>query len=121
MNGKIRMLPSMKISFLPVLIYFILCFASCSDDTKPAKSETSSPSILRCYGDSACAACLSCNYCKLCNAGGSCGVCDSSKNGVVKTNAKPPAVKEQCNAITKKGTRCKRLIKTGIYCWQHQR
>ncbi len=25
----------------------------------------------------------------------------------------------QCNGITKKGTRCKRTVKSGLYCYQH--
>ena len=39
------------------------------------------------------------------------------------TTYRPPAtssgVSHQCMATTKKGTRCKRMVRNGNYCWQH--
>lgn len=78
-----------------------------------------------CRGSRNCRACTSCNYCAHCNSGGSCGVCSRSSSSAVKTLfSKPtknnrPAVSYQCKGITKKGLRCKRMVKTGEYCWQH--
>ncbi|MDD5089113.1 MAG: hypothetical protein PHI18_10010 [bacterium] len=37
------------------------------------------------------------------------------------TSLAPSAPRHQCEAITKKGTRCKRMAQPGSkYCWQHQ-
>jgi|GEM_PF-1686043 len=35
-------------------------------------------------------------------------------------SGKRSASTTQCKATTKKGTRCKRMVKSGSYCWQHQ-
>lgn len=84
--------------------------------------------VLTCYGNTPCVACKSCNYCKWCNSGGTCGICNalkakkqkgpSLKNKQNTFSSKLPA-SEQCFAITKTGTRCKRSSRNNGLCWQH--
>lgn len=39
-----------------------------------------------------------------------------------KSTPSAPAARQQCAAVTRKGTRCSRLASPGsLYCWQHQR
>lgn len=79
--------------------------------------------VATCYGSINCRACKTCNYCAHCNAGGSCGVCSSGtsqqilRTRLVKT--KSSTASSQCQGITKKGNRCKRMVRGGGYCWQH--
>jgi hypothetical protein len=48
---------------------------------------------------------------------------ETKKSTIKKEDsAKTEYVSTQCQAITKKGTQCKRKAKAGsIYCWQHQK
>src|SRR5688572_20058066 len=96
-------------------VLFILFFSGV-----PQKEITPSKVIARCYGYSPCAACSDCSLCKYCNAGGTCGICAKVKT----KSTKAPVVKQsttskQCQATTKKGSRCSRSSRTGGYCWQH--
>ena len=83
-----------------------------------------------CYGYTPCAACTSCRYCKRCTSGGTCGTCKPAKKEVAQKEqptSKPVPVTQtkeitsngQCKAITKKGTRCSRSVRSKGYCWQH--
>ncbi|MCR6720053.1 MAG: hypothetical protein NVV59_07065 [Chitinophagaceae bacterium] len=72
-----------------------------------------------CYGYSPCNACTNCSACKHCNAGGSCGICKKS-NDAPRVPSQSSGQK-QCKAITQKKTQCTRNVKSGSYCWQHQR
>ena len=78
----------------------------------------------RCTGATPCHACSNCSQCKYCNSGGTCGVCKKRASGGYSNSSKPAAgsqagVAVQCKAITKKGTRCKRMARRNGYCWQH--
>lgn len=121
MNGKLKMFSFTKTYLPEFLIYLTLCFTGCREEASQFNSGNPSTNTLRCSGDSSCQACSACKYCKLCKAGANCGVCDIASKSRSKIKVNEPAIKEQCHAITKKGTSCKRPIKNGIYCWQHQR
>lgn len=95
-----------------------------------AKEEKESTYIATCYGHKNCYACKNCKYCAHCNSGGgSCGVCSSSASLPIKVPQKVATEKSrgnttsssssQCQGITKRGQRCKRMVKGGGYCWQH--
>ncbi|SJZ90662.1 hypothetical protein SAMN04488132_1063 [Sediminibacterium ginsengisoli] len=76
----------------------------------------------KCTGSDPCRACSNCSACKHCKSGGSCGVCND--RGKTKSPSSPsiPQKKNssQCQATTKKGSRCSRAAATGSsYCWQH--
>ena len=79
--------------------------------------------IATCTGSKNCFACSSCRYCAYCNSGkGKCSICSSPSsldkpklNKLTSTNS----ASAQCKGITKKGSRCKRMVKGGEYCWQH--
>lgn len=101
----------------------------------PIRVNTKSPTnkksriVLTCYGYTPCNACKSCNYCKYCTSGGMCGICASAKSkqpitfsSKSKQTSQPsqPMSSNQCKAITKAGTRCKRPAKANGYCWQHR-
>jgi hypothetical protein len=30
-------------------------------------------------------------------------------------------ISSQCTGVTKKGTRCRRMVRSGTYCWQHRK
>lgn len=46
----------------------------------------------------------------------------SARTQVQKSTTTSPSGDGQCQAITKKGTRCSRKAQSGsAYCWQHQR
>ena len=77
----------------------------------------------RCTGSVPCNACSNCSACKWCSGGGTCGVCAAPKSN--KTTAKPQkksqevqSYSSQCQAITKKGSRCSRASRSAGYCWQ---
>jgi len=61
--------------------------------------------------------------CKRCNPDSKLGV--TNENLFVpeqKVKSKSEVTSQQCEAITKKGTRCSRKAKSGSrYCWQHQK
>ena len=107
------------------LLNFILLFCSIvtfSDTTVFANGGMDKPHCATCVGSKNCSACKNCKYCKHCNSGGSCGVCSSAsvKNTAgLKPLAKSSSVSSQCRGTTKKGARCKRMVKGGGYCWQH--
>lgn len=92
---------------------------SCIDRNKPNIIESNKRDIRKCYGDSVCNACTSCNYCKWCNAGGICGICASPGRNKLKEPRRSISTMMQCKAITKKGHRCTRSVRSGNYCWQH--
>lgn len=70
----------------------------------------------KCTGSATCTACSNCSSCKHCNAGGSCGVCASRGKTVAPTETR----QVRCQAITQKGTQCKRMAQAGRnYCYQH--
>ncbi|WP_462278664.1 DUF5763 domain-containing protein [Ferruginibacter sp.] len=77
--------------------------------------------VSTCYGYTPCTACSSCNYCKWCKAGGTCGICaNTEKKKDIPLQSKPQfRSSKQCQATTKKGTRCSRSSRSGGYCWQH--
>jgi hypothetical protein len=91
----------------------------------PLKTKTNIH-IATCNGNSSCYACKNCKYCGHCNqGGGTCGVCSSrsvagtqtlTRNSISNTGT---SVSSQCKGITKKGLRCKRMVKGGGYCFQH--
>lgn len=61
--------------------------------------------------------------CKTCNPSGSTSK-ETLKSNVTKLKQGSSQMNDdgRCQAITKKGTRCKRKAMPGsIYCWQHQR
>jgi hypothetical protein len=108
---------------LYIISYFLLLFISSDSPKKIPERE-----FLKCYGYSPCAACSNCNYCAHCKGGGgTCGVCKPGlKTGSKKDtvgyvpNYKPKQnYSSQCQAITKKGTRCSRSSRSNGYCWQH--
>jgi hypothetical protein len=48
-------------------------------------------------------------------------VSSADSSAVIKSSGKT-AARHQCEAITKKGTRCKRMAEPGSrFCWQHQK
>ncbi|WP_221931272.1 DUF5763 domain-containing protein [Pedobacter westerhofensis] len=115
----------MKNIGLVILFCSLLTFTSSS--AKKAKT-TIDKRHATCRGSANCSACSSCNYCGHCNSGGICGVCSSGSSGhassAVKAYAAPrsrsiSATSSQCKGTTKKGARCKRMVKGGGYCWQH--
>ena len=84
-----------------------------------------------CYGNKNCYACKNCKYCAHCNSGGgSCGICSASVALPIKSSTQKPSAEKstnnstasssQCEGTTKKGQRCKRIVKGGGYCWQHK-
>jgi hypothetical protein len=112
----------MKNIGLVVLILSILSFTSSSANKSKVIRDIHHAT---CRGSANCNACSSCNYCGHCNSGGSCGVCSSGKVSTLRTYSTPKAVNNnvsssQCQGITKKGNRCKRMVKGGGYCWQHK-
>ena len=50
-----------------------------------------------------------------------CGYCYNESPLTTKTKTDNSTVQNQCNAITKKGTRCSRKAKSNGLCWQHFR
>src|SRR5689334_21025171 len=89
----------------------------CENKTKLVGPEIIKRDIHKCYGDSPCMACTSCNYCKWCKEGGTCGICISTRSEEIKEGRKLNNTSKQCMAITKKGRRCTRRIRSGNYCW----
>lgn len=95
-----------------------------SDSMLTAGTNNNNKHIATCTGSKTCYACKNCKYCGHCRGGGgTCGVCSSSVPPV-KTTVKPKdvninSVSSQCKGTTKKGARCKRMVKGGGYCWQH--
>ncbi|WP_369974452.1 DUF5763 domain-containing protein [Pedobacter sp. HMWF019] len=75
----------------------------------------------KCTGSVNCRACKTCNYCAHCNSGGSCGVCSSGSSikHISTFKSSTNSSSSQCKGITKKGARCKRMVRGGGYCWQH--
>jgi len=113
-------------------IFLLLIFTSVMFFTGHHPESTSVPRkalVATCYGYKNCTACSSCNYCGHCNSGGSCGVCCSAstqpakpkagKKSTVKSSGFTSSASSQCQGITKKGARCKRMVKGGGYCYQH--
>jgi len=95
-----------------------------------SKGKKESKHIATCYGNKTCYACKNCKYCAYCNSGGgSCGVYSSStslpikgetqRNSPIKSLGNSSSLGSQCKGTTKKGQRCKRMVKGGGYCWQH--
>jgi hypothetical protein len=109
----------MSIPGFIVTICILGNLTSCVNRTKQVIPETVKTDIRKCYGDSDCKACTSCNYCKWCNAGGKCGICVSPGGSKAKEKKQSASISKQCMAITKKGRRCTRKIRSGNYCWQH--
>ncbi|WP_394331824.1 DUF5763 domain-containing protein [Pedobacter steynii] len=114
----------MKNLSLLVLLFSTLSFNNVSAFKDAAKVD---PHVATCTGSRSCYACSSCRYCKHCNAGGTCGVCTSGTSTARKNvPASGPTVKSsnssssQCQGTTKKGARCKRIVRGGGYCWQHK-
>src|SRR5215217_4525714 len=106
-----------------LLLFSITLFLSDSSLSSIIGNEENH--IATCTGSSSCFACKNCKYCKHCSAGGgTCGVCSSSGTDTV---AKPKArsttsntsTSSQCKGTTKKGARCKRMVRGGGYCYQH--
>lgn len=90
----------------------------------PPKAVISvSDHVAKCYGSASCGACKTCNYCAHCNAGGTCGVCSSVNKTVTRRVSSAStgsySGSSQCQGTTKKGARCKRMVRGGGYCWQH--
>lgn len=112
----------MKNVSLAVILFSILSFTSSSANKNKVMSDIHHAT---CRGSANCRACSSCNYCGHCNSGGSCGVCSSSGVATVSTYLKPGSYNNnvnssQCRGVTKKGNRCKRMVKGGGYCYQHR-
>src|SRR5687768_12473883 len=107
----------MKHMVILMLLSITLVF---SDSSLSANNEVVRTHIATCTGTKSCYACKNCKYCGHCNAGGgTCGVCSSSAPAV-KTAVKPKeesnsSVSSQCKGTTKKGARCKRMVKGGGY------
>src|SRR5258706_3344369 len=107
---------------LTIMVMPIMLLAKGGNDTCCAKT-----SLKRCTGSSNCTACSNCSACKYCIEGRACSVCAYRKrsNQVYKGAAPQSAPTRkavnagQCQAITKRGTRCSRSARSGGYCWQH--
>lgn len=110
-----------QLSFI-LLFFTLLCFKTdAASAFSPVKGET----CATCRGKANCNACKTCNYCAHCNAGGSCGVCSSGTAKPNKSTVKPvykvsdQQGSAQCKGTTKKGLRCKRMVRGGGNCFQH--
>jgi hypothetical protein len=106
-----------------LLVFSILSFTSSSPINKDKVHRLF---YATCKGYANCRACSNCKYCKHCNSGGSCGVCSSNAVYTQRNYLKPQniikrGISSQCQGITKKGNRCKRVVKGGGYCWQHSK
>jgi len=113
-------------NILFILLSSILLFGG---HTPVSKLRKENKHIATCYGNKNCYACKNCKYCGHCNAGGgTCGICSSSASLPVASQPRRSSVKKsnggssassQCQGITKKGARCKRMVRGGGYCFQH--
>lgn len=105
-------------------LYLILLFSIMAYSFPAAGKHvaTKTKHCATCKPNGNCNACTSCNYCKHCNSGGSCSVCaKSSKNNLPqkRSASSDSSTAVSCKGTTKKGLRCKRMVKGGGYCWQH--
>ncbi|MCX2483791.1 DUF5763 domain-containing protein [Pedobacter sp. MR2016-24] len=109
-------------NLLFIVFTSILLFTGHATELRPEKTNKH---IATCYGNSTCYACKNCKYCAHCNSGGgTCGVCSSSpatnnKKPIVKSSSTTSRSSSQCQGTTKKGARCKRMVRGGGYCYQH--
>lgn len=109
----------MKWLLFPLAAISFAFTAACLSGTKEVRPEPLKKEIARCYGNTPCNACSSCSACQYCNAGGTCGICANVKTTKPLKTKNPSASSGQCKAITKKGTRCSRSVRSADYCWQH--
>lgn len=118
----------LKIMNLIYTLLFSLIFLIPNSYNTKRSSNKTNRSVLTCYGNTPCVACKSCNYCKWCTSGGTCGICNAVK--AIQQKGSPlknkrttlplrATASEQCTAVTKAGTRCKRSARTNGLCWQH--
>lgn len=107
-------------------IVMIWSAISCTDVSAFKTTANFNVECATCTGSRNCYACKNCKYCKHCNAGGKCGVCSSAlptltRNlNIANTSKKRDvSISSICQGTTKKGVRCKRVVKNGSYCFQH--
>lgn len=118
-----------------LVIFFIFLLSAC----EPYEEKQQGRNAYKCYGETPCKVCSSCNYCKYCNSGGNCGICENEKrknedgeknadgqfdgsgNNEVRSHSRAARSSGfgRCQAITKKGTQCKRNARSNGYCYQH--
>ena len=100
-----------------ILCIILLCSQHCFATGTDSCCVNNSTTFAKCTGNKYCKACSNCSSCKYCVGGRTCGVCEKGKKQTYKSSK--PVATGQCNAITKKGTRCSRKAGSNGYCWQH--